>query len=281
MKENRLLSFIVISLIYVISSAVGIITYNLLNLDLWLNLLIADVITTIVVFLFSLILRNASTYDPYWSVAPIVIIVYAFLNSKITSASILVLIAICFWGVRLTTNWAYTFKNFTYQDWRYTMLKEKTKKLYPLINFLGIHLFPTIVVYLCVTPAVYLVKAEVTANIFTIIFFVLAISTAVLQGVSDIQMHIYKKNKATPFNRSGLWKYSRHPNYLGEILMWWSISLLVIFTLNSSYYFVAGAIVNNIMFLVVSIPMADKKQSKKDGFIEYKKATRMLLPIKK
>jgi steroid 5-alpha reductase family enzyme len=281
MKENRIESFIVISLIYFVASVVGIITFNLLNFELWLNLLIADVVSTVLVFIFSLILKNASTYDPYWSVAPIVIIVYACLNVKVTSASILVLIAICFWGIRLTANWAYTFKNFTYQDWRYTMLSEKTKQFYPLINFLGIHLFPTIVVYLCVIPAVYLVKAEANANVFTIIFFVLAILSAILQGVSDIQMHKYKKKKETPFIRNGVWKYSRHPNYLGEILMWFSMALLVVLTLNNHYYFLIGAIVNFIMFMVVSIPMADKRQSKKDGFLEYKKQTRMLLPIKK
>lgn len=281
MKTNRILSFLVILLVYVISSFIGILTYNYLSFDLWLNLLISDVISTIVVFIFSLILKNASTYDPYWSVAPIVILLYSAFKNGLNSASILVLIAVLFWGIRLTVNWAYTFKNFTYQDWRYTMLKEKTKKFYPLINFCGIHLFPTIVVYLCVLPAVYLMRFKVEINIFTIIFFVVSLLSVTLQGVSDYQMHKYRKNKTTQFIRSGLWKYSRHPNYLGEIMMWWSIALLVVLTLNNYWYFLTGATVNTLMFLVVSIPMADKRQSKKEGFSEYKKATRMLLPIKK
>lgn len=46
-------------------------------------------------------------------------------------------------------------------------------------------------------------------------------------------------------------------------------------------YLVAGAVANTILFFAVSIPMADKRQSRKDGFAEYKKQTRMLLPIKK
>lgn len=281
MKTNRILSFLVILLVYVISSFIGILTYNYLSFDLWLNLLISDVISTIVVFIFSLILKNASTYDPYWSVAPIVILLYSAFKNGLNSASILVLIAVLFWGIRLTVNWAYTFKNFTYQDWRYTMLKEKTKKFYPFINFCGIHLFPTIVVYLCVLPAVYLMRFKVEINIFTIIFFVVSLLSVTLQGVSDYQMHKYRKNKTTQFIRCGLWKYSRHPNYLGEIMMWWSIALLVVLTLNNYWYFLTGATVNTLMFLIVSVPMADGRQSKKDGFSEYKKATRMLLPIKK
>ena len=103
----------------------------------------------------------------------------------------------------------------------------------------------------------------------------------VLQGTSDCQMHKYRKNKATPFIRNGLWKYSRHPNYLGEILMWWGIGLSVVFASPTAWYLLVGALANTALFLAVSIPMADKRQSRKDGFDEYKKQTRMLLPIKK
>lgn len=281
MKDSRIYSFISVFLIYIISSVIGIFTYNYLNYDLWLNLFIADFVSTVVVFVFSLILKNASTYDPYWSVAPIVIIIYAILNNKVNITSLLIAIAVCIWGIRLTLNWAYTFKNLRHQDWRYTMLKEKTRKFYPIINFLGIHLFPTIVVYLCILPAVYLIKLNIESNIYTFILFGFAILSVFLQGVSDYQMHKYRKNKTTPFIRYGVWKYSRHPNYLAEIMMWWSIGLLVVLTLNDCYYLLLGAIVNTVMFICISIPLAENRQGKKEGFKEYKKQTRMLFPIKK
>jgi steroid 5-alpha reductase family enzyme len=102
-----------------------------------------------------------------------------------------------------------------------------------------------------------------------------------MQGIADIQMHKFRKNRNGSFIRVGLWKYSRHPNYLGEILMWWGVGLSVVFACPSAWYLLVGAIANTVLFLVVSIPMADKRQSKKDGFVEYKKQTRMLLPIKK
>ena len=75
-------------------------------------------------------------------------------ESSLSPVAIYLFIAVIFWAVRLTANWAYNFKSFEYQDWRYVMLKEKTGRAYPLINFLGIHLFPTCVVNLCVLPAV-------------------------------------------------------------------------------------------------------------------------------
>ena len=94
-------------------------------------------------------------------------------------------------------------------------------------------------------------------------------------------MHKYRKNRTTPFIRTGLWKNSRHPNYLCEILMWWGIAGACFFAMPNRYYLFAGAIANTILFLSVSIPMADNRQSRKEGFAEYKKETRALLPIPK
>ena len=63
--------------------------------------------------------------------------------------------------------------------------------------------------------------------------------------------------------------------------MWWGVALAVVFAAPDKFYLAAGALANTVLFLAVSIPMADKRQSRKDGFDEYKAATRMLLPIKK
>ena len=63
--------------------------------------------------------------------------------------------------------------------------------------------------------------------------------------------------------------------------MWWGVALAVVSASPDSWYLIAGAVSNTMLFLMVSIPMADKRQAKKDGFAEYKRATRMLLPIKK
>ena len=282
LKDSRIFSFIIIFVVYVIATVVGVLVYNALSFEFYINLLIADVVATAVVFIFSVVLNNASVYDPYWSVLPVIVMAFYVAKTGLTVVTILPLIAICLWGVRLTANWAYTFHGLNHQDWRYTMLKEKTGAFYPLINFLGIHLFPTLVVYGCILPAVFIFKTENLAiNVGSILFFVLSIFAVILQGVSDYQMHAYRKNRNGNFIRKGLWKYSRHPNYLGEILMWWGVALYLVTIQPNLWYLCAGALVNTLMFIFISIPMADKRQSKKQGFNEYKVETRMLLPIKK
>lgn len=282
-KNNRVKSFIVVGLIYILASMLGVGVYILLKTPFWLSLFIADVVATAFVFLFSLLFKNASVYDPYWSVQPLVIVMaFAFCN-KLSAISIVIIIAVILWGIRLTANWCYTFQNLNWQDWRYTMLKEKTGKFYPIINFVGIHFVPTLVVYFCILPVVFVLKYQPDNNIWGFVFIAISYASVILQGVADFQMHKFRKNRTTEkFIRTGLWKYSRHPNYLAEILMWWGVGVSSVFVLGINFwYLIIGAVFNTILFLCVSIPMADKKQSKKEGFIEYKNQTRMLLPMKK
>lgn len=280
-KESRAKSFAAIFIIYLFASAVGVAIFHFLSLGIFISLLIADVLATVFTFGFSLVLKNASVYDPYWSVQPIIIIGLFAASRGISLSGVFPLIAICIWGVRLTANWAYTFKGLKYEDWRYVLLREKTGAFYPLINFIGIHMIPTLVVYLCVVPAVATVIYKPEFNAFSIIFFALSIFAVVLQGVSDLQMHAYRKDRKEPFMRKGLWKYSRHPNYLGEILFWWGIGLYAVILMPEKWYLLSGALANTLLFLFVSIPMADGKQAQKEGFAQYKKETFALLPIKK
>ena len=281
LKQNRVASFVAVTLVYIIATVVGVTVYGMLDFPWWLSLLIADIAATVVTFIFSVIFGNASVYDPYWSIQPPVILIAFAMGEKLTILGILLIIVVSYWAIRLTANWAYTFANLNHQDWRYTMLKEKTGVFYPLINFVGIHMVPTVVVYGCILPAVWAVINGVAANLGSVIFLCVSLGAATMQGIADYEMHTFRKNKNGEFIRNGLWKYSRHPNYLGEILMWWGVALSVICVAPNAWYIATGALANTILFFAVSIPMADGRQSRKEGFAEYKKQTRMLLPIKK
>lgn len=277
MKQNRLASFIILAFVYVIATIGGILLYNRLPFDYPVALLLADIFATIITFIFSLVFNNASVYDPYWSVQPIVIMgLYAYLF-KLNTLGILLLVAICYWGLRLTANWAYTFKNLTCQDWRYTMLHEKTGKFYPIINFIGIHMVPTLVVYFCTLPAVVAVYEGALFRPLCIPFICLAFIAPTIQMIADIQMQKFRKKGTGGFIRTGLWKHARHPNYFGEILMWWGIGLTCVCAMPKMWYLLGGAFANTLLFCFVSIPMAEKRQSKKAGFEDYKKQTRILI----
>lgn len=278
--EKRGFGFLIIAITYVIATVSAFLTYCLLPFDFWLNLLIADTVATVIVFIVSVICKNASVYDPYWSVQPIIICIGYLFTSPLSIAGLLITVVICFWGIRLTTNWAYTFHGLKHQDWRYTMLCETTGVFYPLINFIGIHMVPTLIVYACTLPAVFIIISD-AFSWWMIIGLTISLGATTIQCVADVQMQSFRKNRSSTFIRVGLWKYSRHPNYLGEILMWWGIGLATVCVLPSCWYLLAGALLNTLLFTFVSLPMAETKQSKKEGFTEYKKETRLLLPLPK
>lgn len=280
-KESKTLSILLIASIYIMAAALGLGVYMLMPFPFWAKLLIADAVCTVFVFIFSMIFKNASVYDPYWSVQPIVIVVFFACGHMITLPSLLILISIIYWGIRLTGNWAYTFGGLKHQDWRYTKFENESGKIYPLINLAGIHLMPTLIVYLCTLPAVFVIRNELSANAGSVIGMAVCIGAATLQLFSDVQMQKYRKSGENGLIRTGLWKYARHPNYLGEILMWWGVGIQAVSVMPDHWYLLAGALANTIMFFTVSIPLADKRQSQKPGYAEYKAATRSLLPIPK
>ncbi|MDD3381962.1 MAG: DUF1295 domain-containing protein [Bacilli bacterium] len=287
MKENRILSFALITLAYIGALAIGITVFNnLATQPIYLRVLLADISATVFIYIISVLLNNASVYDPYWSVAPIAIVVLLAIHLASFSAGvILVLAAITYWGIRLTLNWAYNFTSFNYQDWRYVMLKEKSKKLYPIVNFLGIHLFPTIIVYLALLPAILFIESTTqVVNVITLIGFLFCLIAATVQMISDLQMHKFKNSNSekSKYIQTGLWRYSRHPNYFGEILFWFGIFLITIPSLLTKWYLVVGPVSVLLMFVFISIPMAEKRLlSYKENFTEYQENVRMLLPFKK
>ncbi|MCR4688369.1 MAG: DUF1295 domain-containing protein [Saccharofermentans sp.] len=272
-------SVALITVIYLIASVIGYMTYKICPFDYRISLLIADIIATCFVFAFSCLFDNSSVYDPYWSVQPIVIAGLFYIKSGLSISSLLALISILYWGIRLTLNWAYTFKDMKHQDWRYDNLKKQCGVFYPIVNLLGIHMMPTVVVYLCVLPAVTLMKEGSELTVFSAGGMLVCLLAASLQLVADLQMQRYRAKGTHGLIREGLWKYSRHPNYLGEILMWWGIALQGLPLMSGRWYLLSGAILNTLMFITISIPLADKRQSKKPGYGGYKKATRALLPI--
>ena len=130
-------------------------------------------------------------------------------------------------------------------------------------------------------PVVLAIEAKAEITVLSVVFAAVSILAAVMQGIADIQMHKYRRNRSGAFIRTGLWKHSRHPNYLGEILMWWGMGLCAVCAMPDRWYLILGALANTLLFFFVSIPMADGRQSKKEGFSEYKKETRALLPIRR
>ena len=295
-KTSKSIGLIITSLIYIIAFVGGYFLYDIianilpsnLNTNILLILGIIDVIITVFIFIFSLIFNNASIYDPYWSVLPMgLIVMYALKANVIGISYVIVMIVVFFiWGIRLTINWAYTFQNLNVQDWRYQQLKEKFPRIWPLINFSGIHLFPTLVVFVGMIPAFrYLDMFTKTSYPTLGIFVGVAISLVgvLFELIADVQMHRFRKDPANigKVNNKGIWRLSRHPNYFGEIIFWVGVCLMSMsFAKDVSWPLVFCPLIMFLLFSFISIPMMEKRQLKRrPEYKEYVDSTYCLFPL--
>ena len=101
-----------------------------------------------------------------------------------------------------------------------------------------------------------------------------------LELISDNQLWKFKKNKdnKNKFIKTGLWSYSRHPNYLGEILFWWGIFFMTLAVDTSYWYLFICPLSMNLMFALITCKMMDDRSLvKRDGYKDYMNKTNQLL----
>jgi len=291
MKTNKPLSLLIVLLIYIVSFSAGAVVITALSgLTPLLALFIGNITATVVVFIFNLILKNASIYDPYWSVQPLFIIgaMYWFYDPGFRLHHLLVLLPLAFWSFRLTINWMIGFDNLKWEDWRYKMYKVKFPKIAQLVVFTGIMMMPTILVFLGTIPIWHLLNAHTSLDanisldaklsgiIFPAIGGLIIILGTLLELFADNQMRRYKADQNRgPFIDEGLWRYSRHPNYLGEILIW--AGVFAAGFENFHITSIAGFTLIFLLFRFISIPMMEKHLLEKSGgYADYQKKVNIL-----
>jgi steroid 5-alpha reductase family enzyme len=244
-----------------------------------MRLFLTDIFATLVVYIFSIIFKNTSVYDPYWSFVPWVLVLIAMIETKNFSVSILILfIAFSFWSWRLTINWIGTFKNMVWEDWRYTKYRKSLPRwMFEVVNFFGLQMMPTVLVFGGIWP--FLLMIENGSNYISIIgAFIIILGTG-LELLADHQMHQFlRETKEKKTCQKGLWKYSRHPNYLGEITIWFGIALTHLIQYPTQWYIDLLFIFFVLLFNFISIPMMEKRQlQRRSDYENYRKTTSRLL----
>ncbi|MHA1346198.1 MAG: DUF1295 domain-containing protein [Candidatus Heimdallarchaeaceae archaeon] len=223
---------------YISALVVGILSWwlfqsqNLVSNRFYM-VLIANCITTTVIWVFSIIKNNSSIYDPYWVIAPpLLALGVIFSSGEIASywsfRHIIIVACLFIWSARyhIFYKWTGWRSGIIHEDWRYEKMRS-TRVPYWLNSLLGMHLFPTVLVYFAFAPGVLtlLIPAgqQNSFSIFDALGIIAALSAAAIQYFADRQLTRFRTTeeyKKGGIFRGGLWKYSRHPNYFGEVLFW-------------------------------------------------------------
>jgi steroid 5-alpha reductase family enzyme len=257
---------LLICLAYVVALAAALLTGSLLAGQHPIVVAgVADVAATLVVFGFSRALDNSSVYDAYWSVAPVPLAIYAATLAPQGALGVrhgLVLVLVGIWAARLTWNWARGWEGLHHEDWRYVDLRQKTGRLYWPASLVGLHLMPTLMVFLgCLSLFVVLPAEAAPLGILDVVAAVVTFAGIGLETVADAQLRAGVASGAfagRSFDR-GLWAWSRHPNYLGEVTFWWGLFLFALAARPSAWWTVAGPVAITGLFLGISIPMMERR----------------------
>jgi len=267
---------------YVIAVILGFISLKFsYNLSSMMQILIADIVATFVIYSFSVYYKNSSFYDPYWSVIPPFIAFFwlAKSNYVINTPSILLMTAVLFWSLRLTSNWMKTWDGLHHEDWRYIDMRNNLGNSFEIIgNLGGIHFFPTFIVFFCCMPMAQNFSQTYDWTIF--LGFGLCIIGVLLEIISDKQLHAFRKiyPSGTGIIETGLWNYSRHPNYYGEIMFWWGIFVFG-YSFTGLNYLLLAPIAMTAMFWYASIPWIEIKILRtRPQYEDYQKRVHILFP---
>ncbi|MBB6478944.1 DUF1295 domain-containing protein [Spirochaeta isovalerica] len=249
-------------------------------------------------FLGGLITKNYSQVDRLWSVLPPVYVLIWMKDFSSNPRYVIAAVLVVLWGIRLTTNFAikggYAFsfkKGFYGEDYRWDVLKAKIPNpvLFELFNLFFISGFQLGLIYLFTLPLYYL--GSQTGPLTSVDYILFALHFILLAGemTADIQQLTYYKKRSDEaeknnrriqlgFNTLGLWKYSRHPNYVCELGQWF----VVYFYLHSRvglHYTLAGPVVLLALFVGSTIMAENITAGKYEGYIRWKKMTAPWLPL--
>ncbi len=271
-KINKPLSLLIVALVYALAFMVAF--WGVLELKipspLW-QMAYANLIATVIIYFFSKFTDNSGLYDPYWGVAPIMTSFYwllpAIFVGKVSVYQWLIFALILIWGLNLTLNWMLRWKGFQDENRRYVAIRNKTKNWYWPVSLVGIHLMPTVLIFLGMLPLYFIFSYHLEPRIWFFVPAILVLVVAIgMESVADFQLLKFKdanKNKNTLL-RTGLWRKIRHPNYVGEILFWWGIYLYAIAFFPGLWRLFLGPGLITILFYYVNIPMMNNLLKEKN-----------------
>jgi steroid 5-alpha reductase family enzyme len=213
-----------------------------------------------------------------------------FLGANANAIGYLTLILTSIWGLRLSSHIGQR-NHGKPEDKRYVAMRAKIKSPYVLLkSYLNIFLLQALFMLIISLVLVFNVMSGFSNPVDPMMLIPIILGVVVwlggyfFQSVGDRQLAIFvakPENKGTLMTQ-GLWAYTRHPNYFGEVLMWWGIALLGF----ANGFGIAIPLIGLISPLVVTwllryvsgVPLLEKHMKTKPGFSDYEKTTNIFFP---
>lgn len=227
--------------------------------------------------------KNADIVDITWAIGIVIcsLYYYVFLG-KTQSVSVLMLIFPALWYLRLGLHLMVRFR-INHEDSRYSYLR-KHWQTNTQIKFFLFFQFQAVLIFIFVLPAYWISYVPFEFNLKVIASFIIGGISLIGVTLSDKQLYNFKSidNNRKKVCDTGLWKYSRHPNYFFEWLHWFVYPILL---LNTPYFY--WALIYPFLMLVfllklTGIPFSEQQSliNRGDTYRDYQNRTNKFFPWK-
>ena len=240
------------------------------------------------VFIIAQIKKNNGIADMAWGLGFVVVAASSLIFSQNCNwLSITISILVLIWGFRLffyiaLRNWNKP------EDYRYVQMKEKWQTNIAFKSYIHVFVLQGILLFIISLPIQ--LSYYTTINISSVVQFILFIFGVALwifgfyfEAAGDAQLKKFKQDASNKgkIMSSGLWKYTRHPNYFGESMMWWAIWIISMagFAWPGLAGFISPVLITYLLVFVSGIPMLEKKYKDDALFQAYAKKTSIFFPL--
>lgn len=233
-------------------------------------------------FIISLVKKRNDVADVAWGLGFILLTWLSFyISDYFDPRSLLVCTLITIWGVRLALH-IYSRNKGKSEDYRYLEWRKAWGKWFYIRSYFQVYILQGFLLYIIVLPALIINNNSTEIiNYLDIAGVLIWLVGFVFETVGDLQLSKFIKN---PINKgkiiqTGLWKYTRHPNYFGEVTQWWGIWIIALNVQNGLIGIIGPIVITFLILKVSGIPMLEKKMDKNPEFKNYKKRTSIFIPI--
>ena len=232
-------------------------------------------------FLISLLRKRNDVADVAWGLGFVLLAWTSFFLSRGSGTrGALVGILVSAWGLRLA--WHIHARNRgKAEDYRYLAWRREWGKWFYVRSYLQVYLLQGGLLFLIASPVLIINgSAGRTLGLLDGIGVAVWLGGFLFESVGDAELARFARD---PLNKgkllqTGLWRYTRHPNYFGEVAQWWGIWLVAL-GVPGGWFGIIGPLMITLLILKVSgIPMLEKKMAENLDFAEYARRTSVFLP---
>ncbi len=235
----------------------------------------------LIVWLISIVKKDAGIVDPFWGIGFALVAWVVFAQAESSSRMYLLCAMVTIWAIRLS---GYLFvRNLGHQeDSRYAAMREKHGKKFWWVSLLTVFLLQGTLLWFISFPVIVagVSSADCPLTWLDLVGFVVWLIGWLFEAIADWQLAVFKSN---PENKGqvldkGLWRFSRHPNYFGNFLIWWGIFIVSISAFG--WTTIASPLLMSFLLLKVSgVAMLEKTiGDRRPGYREYCMRTNAFFP---